>query len=136
MSRVLIVDDRDSEIELLKAYLEDSVDEVRALADSRQIEEVFAEFEPDVVILDLHMPDPDGFEVLRRLRGARSSLGFLPVLVLTNDESHVARNSALILGADEFLTKPVDRDELVLRVRNLVRTRELFVEAREGRGGD
>ncbi len=136
MSRVLIVDDRDSEIELLKAYLEDSVDEVRALADSRQIEEVFAEFEPDVVILDLHMPDPDGFEVLRRLRGARSSLGFLPVLVLTNDESHVARNSALILGADEFLTKPVDREELVLRVRNLVRTRELFVEAREGRGAD
>ncbi|HYS98981.1 MAG TPA: response regulator [Candidatus Dormibacteraeota bacterium] len=136
MSRVLIVDDRDSEIELLKAYLEDSVDEVCALADSRQIEEVFAEFEPDVVILDLHMPDPDGFEVLRRLRGARSSLGFLPVLVLTNDESHVARNSALILGADEFLTKPVDREELVLRVRNLVRTRELFVEAREGRGAD
>ena len=133
MSRVLIVDDRDSEIELLKAYLEDSVDEVRALTDSRQIEEVFAEFEPDVVILDLHMPDPDGFEVLRRLRGARSSLGFLPVLVLTNDESHVARNSALILGADEFLTKPVDREELVLRVRNLLRTRELFVEAREGR---
>ena len=133
MSKVLIVDDRDSEIELLKAYLEDSVDEVRALTDSRQIEEVFAEFEPDVVILDLHMPDPDGFEVLRRLRGARSSLGFLPVLVLTNDESHVARNSALILGADEFLTKPVDREELVLRVRNLLRTRELFVEAREGR---
>ena len=133
MSRVLIVDDRDSEIELLKAYLEDSVDEVRALTDSRQIEEVFAEFEPDVVILDLHMPDPDGFEVLRRLRGARSSLGFLPVLVVTNDESHVARNSALILGADEFLTKPVDREELVLRVRNLLRTRELFVEARQGR---
>ena|SRR5256886_14219866 len=99
MSKVLVVDDRDSETELLKAYLEDSVDEVRALTDSRQIEEVFAEFEPDVVILDLHMPDPDGFEVLRRLRGARSSLGFLPVLVLTNDESHVARNSALILGA-------------------------------------
>jgi len=133
MSKVLVVDDRDSETELLKAYLEDSVDEVRALTDSRQIEEVFAEFEPDVVILDLHMLDPDGFEVLRRLRGARSSLGFLPVLVLTNDESHVARNSALILGADEFLTKPVDREELVLRVRNLLRTRELFVEAREGR---
>src|SRR5438876_12271544 len=91
MSKVLVVDDPDSETELLKAYLEDSVDEVRALTDSRQIEEVFAEFEPDVVILDLHMPDPDGFEVLRRLRGARSSLGFLPVLVLTNDESHVAQ---------------------------------------------
>ena len=133
MSKVLIVDDRDSEVELLQAYLAGSVDEIRALTDSRQIEGVFAEFEPDIVLLDLHMPDPDGFEVLRRLRGARSSLGFLPVLVLTNDETHVARNSALILGADEFMTKPVDREELVLRVRNLLRTRELFVEARAGR---
>ncbi len=97
MSKVLIVDDRDSEIELLKAYLEDSVDEVRALTDSRQIEEVFAEFEPDVVILDLHMPDPDGFEVLRRLRGARSSLGFLPVLVLTDQARRPRR--ARVAGA-------------------------------------
>src|SRR5438034_11799221 len=118
MSKVLVVDDRDSETELLKAYLEDSVDEVRALTDSRQIEEVFAEFEPDVVILDLHMPDPDGFEAVRRLRGARSGLGFLPVLVLTHDESHVAPNSAFILGADESLTKQDDREDLVLRVPN------------------
>jgi len=133
MSKALIVDDRESEIELVKAYLADSVDEVRALTDSRMVEEVFAEFQPDVIILDLHMPDPDGYEVLRRLRSARSSLGYLPVVVLTADETDVARNSALILGADEFLTKPVDREELVLRVRNLLRTRERFVEAREGR---
>lgn len=133
MSKALIVDDREAEVDLLKAYLADSVEEVRTLTDSRLIEEVFAEFQPDIILLDLHMPDPDGFEVLRRLRSARSSLGYLPILVLTADETHVARNSALILGADEFLTKPVDREELVLRVRNLVRTRELFVEAREGR---
>jgi putative two-component system response regulator len=109
MSRVLIVDDDAAVVEVLRRYLQDSVDEVRGVTDSRQVEHTFIEFEPDIVVLDLHMPQPDGFEVLRRLRGARVSLGFLPVIALTGDTSHVARNSALILGADEFVTKPVDR---------------------------
>jgi DNA-binding response OmpR family regulator len=127
-SRVLIVDDDPANVELLKAYLADSVDEILGVNDSRQVESAFAQFEPDLILLDLHMPEPDGLELLRRLRGARQSLGFLPVIVLTADTGHVARNSALILGADEFLTKPVDRAELVLRVRNLLRTRQLYVE--------
>lgn len=127
-SRVLIVDDDPANVELLKAYLTESVDEIVGLTDSRQVEHVFAQFEPDLILLDLHMPDPDGLELLRRLRGARMSLGFLPVIVLTADTGHVARNSALILGADEFMTKPVDRAEVVLRVRNLLRTRHLYVE--------
>jgi DNA-binding response OmpR family regulator len=76
----------------------------------------------------LRMPHPDGLEILQRLRSARLSLGFLPVIVLTADTSTVARNSALLLGADDFLTKPLDPDEVVLRVRNLLRTRELYVE--------
>lgn len=127
-SRVLIVDDDPANVEVLKAFLADSVDELLGETDSRQVETVFAQFEPDLVLLDLHMPDPDGLELLRRLRGVRMSLGFLPVIVLTADAGHVARNSALILGADEFMTKPVDRAEVVLRVRNLLRTRHLYVE--------
>jgi putative two-component system response regulator len=127
-SKVLIVDDEPANVEVLKAFLADSVDEVLGVTDSRQVERVFAQFEPDLILLDLHMPDPDGLELLRRLRGARMSLGFLPVIVLTADTGHVARNSALILGADEFMTKPVDRAEVVLRVRNLLRTRHLYVE--------
>jgi putative two-component system response regulator len=129
-ARVLIVDDDVSNIELLTAYLQDHVDEIRGVTDSRLVERVFAEFEPDLVLLDLHMPDPDGLEVLRRLRSARASLGFLPVVVLTADTGHVARNSALILGADEFLTKPLDREEVVLRVRNLLRTRQAYMDLR------
>jgi putative two-component system response regulator len=133
MSRVLIVDDDAADLELLKTYLAETVDEVCCVNDSRKAEHAFVEFEPDLVVLDLRMPAPDGFEVLRRLRGARVSLGYLPVIVLSGDDSHVARNSALILGADEFVNKPVDRDELVIRVRNLLRTRRTYIAAREGR---
>ncbi len=132
-TRVLVVDDDATSVELLKAFLEDSVDDVRGVTDSREVERAFAEFEPDLMLLDLHMPEPDGLEILRRLRSARNSLGFLPVVVVTADTGHVARNSALILGADEFITKPFDREEVVLRVRNLLRTRQIYLDAREGR---
>jgi putative two-component system response regulator len=126
--RVLIVDDEPANLALFEAILEGTAAEIRTLDDSRQVEQVFAEFEPDIVLLDLHMPDPDGLEILRRLRSARNALGYLPVIMLTGDTRNVARNSALILGADDFLTKPVDREEVVLRVRNLLRNRELYVE--------
>jgi putative two-component system response regulator len=126
--KILVVDDEEANLALLEAILEGTGGEIRTLEDSRQVEQVFAEFEPDIVLLDLHMPEPDGLEVLRRLRSARNALGYLPVIVLTGDTRNVARNSALILGADDFLTKPLDRDEVVLRVRNLLRNRELYVE--------
>ena len=126
--RILIVDDEPANILLLETILADTASEIRSLQDSRQVEQVFTEFEPDILLLDLHMPDPDGLEVLRRLRSVRNSLGFLPVIVLTGDTGKVARNSALILGADDFLTKPLDHEEVVLRVRNLLRTRQLYEE--------
>jgi len=126
--RVLIVDDEPANLALFEAILEGTAAEIRTLDNSREVEQVFAEFEPDIVLLDLHMPEPDGLEVLRRLRSARNALGYLPVIMLTGDTRNVARNSALILGADDFLTKPVDREEVVLRVRNLLRNRELYVE--------
>ena len=128
ISRVLIVDDSEDDTEMLQRFLagEDTV--IRGLNDSTQAEQVFNEFEPDLVLLDLHMPHPDGLEILRRIRDARSRLGFLPVVVLTGDVGQVARNNALDLGADDFLTKPLDRQEVVLRVRNLLSTRRLHVE--------
>ncbi len=106
--RILIVDDGPANVELLKAYLASVADDIRGLTSSREVERAFAEFQADLVLLDLHMPDPDGLETLRRLRSARESLGYLPVVVLTGDTTPVARNSALILGADDFLTKPLD----------------------------
>jgi DNA-binding response OmpR family regulator len=128
-ARVLIVDDEPANAELLEAILAQDPDfEVKTLNDSRLAEHEFMTFEPDLMLLDLHMPEPDGLEILRRLRGARISLGYLPVIVLSADSSRLARNSALGLGADDFLTKPFDRAEVVLRVRNLLHTRQLYME--------
>jgi len=129
VSRVLIVDDEPANALLLESMLalHEGL-EIKSVSDSRRAEYEFGEFEPDLVLLDLHMPDPDGLEILRRLRSARMSLGYLPVIVLSADSSRLARNSALGLGADDFLTKPFDRTEVLLRVRNLLHTRQLYME--------
>ena len=132
--RILVVDDEPANVELLKAYLIDIADEIRGETDSKAAEQAFAAFEPDIVLLDLHMPEPDGLEILRRLRSARASLGYLPVIVLTADDRKVARNSALLLGANDFLTKPLDHQEVRLRVRNLLQTRHLFKEVTRATG--
>lgn len=127
--RVLIVDDEPANAELLEGMLAQYPDlMVKSINDSRLAEREFIEFEPDLVLLDLHMPEPDGLELLRRLRGARISLGYLPVIVLSADGSRLARNSALGLGADDFLIKPFDHAEVLLRVRNLLHTRQLYME--------
>ena len=130
-ARILIVDDDPASISTLEAFLSEEASSIRSVTESRQVEQVFMDFEPDVVLLDLHMPDPDGLEILRRLRGIRIKLGFVPVIVLTADTGRTARNSALMLGADDFLTKPLDHTEVVLRVRNLLRTRRLYLDLAE-----
>ena len=131
MNRILVVDDDPASVALLEAYLRDEAGEIRTVTESQHVEQAFLEFEPDIVLLDLHMPKPDGLEILRKLSSVRSSLGFLPVIVLTGDTGRMARNSALLLGADDFLTKPLDEQDVVLRVRNLLRTRRLWVELAE-----
>jgi putative two-component system response regulator len=127
-ARILIVEDDPDTAEQLLRLVAHAASETRVVTESAQAERVFAEFEPDLVLLDLHMPEPDGFEVLRRLQGVRTALGFLPVIVLTGDTGRSARNEALILGADDFLTKPLDGQEVALRVRNLLRTRQLYTD--------
>ena len=128
-SRVLIIDDEPANVLLLESMLAEQPElEVKSVTDSRLAEREFLDFEPDIVLLDLHMPKPDGIEILTRLRSARDSLGFLPVVVLTADATRLARNSALLLGADDFLLKPLDREEVLLRVRNLLHTRRLYTE--------
>lgn len=127
-NRILIIDDNPEDVALLEAFLDDEASSIRAETQSRRTEQAIAEFDPDLVLLDLRMPEPDGMEILRRIRTVREDAGFLPVIVITGDDNPLARNSALVLGADDFLGKPLERQEVVLRVRNLLRTRRLYVE--------
>jgi putative two-component system response regulator len=127
-ARILIIDDDPDTAELLVRFVTSETSETRVVTESAQAERAFEEFEPDLVLLDLHMPDPDGFEVLRRLQSVRTALGYLPVIILTGDTGKSARNEALVLGADDFINKPLDRHEVVLRVRNLLRTRQLYTD--------
>ena len=132
--RVLIVDDEPANVELLKAYLEDVADEIRGVTDSSQAEKVFKEFAPDLLLLDLHMPAPDGITLLKRLSKARDNAGYLPVIILTADNDRAARKAALELEVDDYLIKPLDRDLVRLRARNMLQTRHLFKEVTRATG--
>jgi EAL domain-containing protein (putative c-di-GMP-specific phosphodiesterase class I)/CheY-like chemotaxis protein len=125
--RVLVVDDDAVNLALLDKMLRSAgIAAVHTLTDPRLVVARCEELQPDLVLLDLHMPYMDGYEVLAALRAALPPHTFLPVLVLTADVTDEARERALDAGAKDFLTKPLDRIETIQRVRNLLETRELY----------
>jgi CheY-like chemotaxis protein len=124
--RILVVDDEPVNVALLQGVLEDEgFTQVRATLDSRQALATIADFRPDVLLLDLMMPWMDGYSVLEQLRVLLPAGEFFPVMVLTADITETAKRRALSLGANDFLTKPFDRTECVLRISNLLTTRRL-----------
>lgn len=124
-ARVLVLDDKEANLQLLAQILRPLRVEVALLGDSRRAADRFVEFAPDIVLVDLHMPHMDGFEVLSAIRGLSLGDAFLPVVMLTADVNPEAKRRALALGATDFLTKPVDVIEVTLRVANLLKTRVL-----------
>lgn len=124
-ARVLVVDDQEANLRLLERTLQPLGMEVALLADPRRIAATFIDFAPDIVLVDLHMPHLDGFEVISLIRGLSGDDAFLPVVMLTADITPDAKRRALGLGVTDFLTKPVDIIEVALRVENLLRTRVL-----------
>ncbi len=125
-ARVLIVDDHRANVLLLESILRRSgFTTVRGTTDPAQAVPLFLEMAPDIVLLDLHMPGIDGYTLLARLRVLSPVTAPVPVVVLTADATAEAKQRVLSGGAKDFLTKPFDSAEVVLRIRNLLETRFL-----------
>jgi putative two-component system response regulator len=121
--KILTVDDEPVNIALLEEILaENGYTRVHSVMDSQLALETCKSFQPDLVLLDLMMPPPDGFAILESLR-AEGDENFLPVVVLTADTNEETKRRALEAGATDFLLKPFDHTEVALRIRNLLKSR-------------
>jgi len=133
--RILIVDDEPANVALLEDMLSDqSYVDVKSTTDSREVVELCSEFDPDLILLDLFMPHMDGFSVLEALSGNRTEV-FLPIIVLTADVNEETKLRALNLGATDFLNKPLDHIEVLLRIRNMLETRRIHQLLENRRAG-
>lgn len=126
---ILIVDDEPHVVRLLDRLLRgDGYDAIHATHDPREAADLFERHAPDLILLDLHMPHVDGYEVLVQLTERGAGDRRVPIVMLTGDLSPVARQRALSMGAQDFLGKPFDQIEVLLRIKNLLETRALYLE--------
>jgi putative two-component system response regulator len=128
-AKILLVDDEPMNVDLLQLILRDAgYPHLTSVTDSRRAVAIFADADPDLVLLDLHMPHQDGYEVLQMLRYLVPADAFLPIIVITADVTVDARRRALTAGATDFISKPYDTIEMMLRVENMLRMRFLHRE--------
>lgn len=126
-ARILLVDDEAHNLSLLEAILGAAgFTHLHGTTDSRQVLPLFLEYRPDLLVLDLNMPHLDGFTVMRQLAPRIPQGAYFPILVITAEITPEAKHEALQEGAKDFLTKPIDTTEVLLRIRNLLTTRHLL----------
>ncbi|MEJ8281258.1 response regulator transcription factor [Pseudonocardia spirodelae] len=125
--RVLVVDDESTLSDLLSMALRYEGWEVRTAADGVTAVRHAREFRPDAIVLDVMLPDFDGFEVLRRVRADTPEV---PVLFLTARDAVEDRVAGLTAGGDDYVTKPFSLEELVARLRGLLRRAGMAAAAR------
>ena len=122
-SKVLIVDDEPMTVELLQAYLGSEYVSVSASNGKEALTKVNEE-KPDIVLLDIMMPEMDGYEVCKLIKAAEVTK-FLPIVMVTALSNREDRIKGVEAGADDFLIKPVDKVELTARIRSLLRIKHL-----------
>ena len=119
---ILIVDDQPANVTLIEKMLDiDGYSNVISTTDPTQVETLYLEQNSDLVLLDLNMPVMDGYQVLERIREIDPD--YPPIIVLTAQSDRESRIKALDLGARDFLAKPLDRVELMTRIRNMLEVR-------------
>jgi EAL domain-containing protein (putative c-di-GMP-specific phosphodiesterase class I)/FixJ family two-component response regulator len=129
-ARIMLIDDTPANLDLLRALLRRAgLQNIHAFIDPREAVAQLQTVQPDLVLVDLHMPHLDGYAVLDQLRLYADGT-YLPALMLTADTNPQAIQRALASGARDFLTKPFDAVEAALRVRNLLETRDLHQQLR------
>ena len=126
-SRILIADDNQANCELLEAYLSEIDCEVAMAVDGAEAIEKVASFRPDVILLDIMMPKFSGFEVCEKIKSNESSKNVMVLMVTAlNELGDIER--AVRSGTDDFLSKPVNKVELLKRVSNMLKLRDVHDE--------
>ncbi|HVS67746.1 MAG TPA: response regulator transcription factor [Mycobacteriales bacterium] len=117
-ARLLVVDDEPNIVELLSASLRFAGFDVASAADGQQALKLVESFQPELVVLDVMMPGIDGFEVVRRMRERQQ---LMPVLFLTARDATDDKIAGLTIGADDYITKPFSLEEVIARIRAVLR---------------
>ena len=129
--KILIVDDEPLNVELLRDILvENGYTSIETVTNSGIALDLCRDFQPDLILLDLMMAPLDGFAILEALR-ADDYQTFLPIIALTADTTEDTKRRALNAGATDFLTKPFDQFEVLLRVENLLASRFAHLKVQE-----
>ena len=128
-AKIAVIDDEAANVELMQRILQlDGYSNISAHTDPLEFLNTCRVMPPDLVLLDLRMPEIDGFEVLKRLKRSVIDFDYRPVMVITSEDDRETKQRALSSGARDFLSKPVSPVEVRLRVRNLLHTRFLQLE--------
>jgi putative two-component system response regulator len=127
-ARILIVDDEINNVDMLRRVLErEGFTRIESTTDSREAASLYVQHRPDLILLDLHMPHLDGLDVMGQLNEIAEA-SYLPILILSGDLTPEARRDALSRGAKDFVAKPFQQDELLLRIKTLLETRLLYLQ--------
>lgn len=129
--RLLIIDDEPANVAVIESILrKNGFANYTSTTNPYQALQLFSEYKPDLLILDLMMPGMDGFQVMDALKSMIRPQSYFPILVLTADAMRETKRRALASGATDFLTKPVDAVEVILRIKTLLQTRWLHEQLR------
>jgi cyclic di-GMP phosphodiesterase len=131
-ARILVIDDHEPNVEALTRILQRAgFGTVAGTTDPLAGVGFVTQWQPDLILLDLHMPRLDGFGVLEAIRSHLIGGHYLPIIMLTADSSDETKRRALSEGVKDFLTKPFDSTEVLLRIENLLETRFLYAELQD-----
>ena len=131
-ARLLIVDDQEQNVRLLERILAKAgYENVTSTSNAVEAASLHSRYQPDLILLDLHMRDKDGFAVLEEIVGQNGNGDHVPVIMITADDSADVKRRALSLGAKDFISKPFDSAEVLLRIRNHLETRFLHQKLRD-----